>query len=187
MPWYYREKEEFEWVPLEKIKPYIELAEDMDVKVLIALAWLTGARISELLELTPMNFLIDPDRDTFSITIKAKKKGKTGFPTFSLTKDPFIQDLILPYINSFSSESKLFGRSKRRYQQILEQLNKTIHPNDKREWITFHYLRHSRLTYLARKLYATPEELKSWTGHKSSAFEEYFAPRKVERFKGKIK
>jgi len=185
MPTYYIKKEKFKPIFKEEIEIYLKKVKNNEFKVLLALAWLTGARISELLELTPEDFLVDKEKDLVSITIKAKKHGKVGFPTFSL-KDPFI-DLILDFLKTFKEGEKLFKKSKRRYQQMLLELNKKIYPNDKSKWITFHYLRHSRLTFLARFEGATPEELKSWTGHRSSAFESYFAPRRVERFKGKIR
>jgi len=184
MPKYYIPKQEFKVISYEEIKPYIDLAPDLDSKVIIALAWLTGARIQELVNLESKDFLIDRENDRVVITIRALKHGKVGYPTFSFS-DPFIADLIVPYVEG--KNGKIFKRGKRRYQQILKSLNTVLHGNDTSKYITFHYLRHSRLTFLARELRAFPEELKSWTGHKSVAFEEYYAPRRVERFKGKFR
>jgi integrase len=184
MPDYYIPKQEFKVISYEEIKPYIKLAPDLESKVIIALAWLTGARIQELVNLEGKDFLIDRENDRVVITIRALKHGGIGYPTFSFS-DPFISDLIVPFVEG--KQGRLFSRGKRRYQQILQEINLKLYPNDTSKWITFHYLRHSRLTFLARELRAFPEELKSWTGHRSQAFEEYFAPRRVERFKGKIR
>jgi integrase len=184
MPRYYIPKQDFKVISYEEIKPYIELAPDPESKVIIALSWLTGARIQEIANLEGKDFLIDKENDRVVITIKALKHGKIGYPTFSFS-DPFISDLIVPFVEG--KQGRLFSRGKRRYQQILQELNMRIHGFDTSRWITFHYLRHSRLSFLARELRAFPEELKSWTGHRSQAFEEYFAPRRVERFKGKIR
>jgi integrase len=186
MPCYYRDKKTFEIVTKEQIEKYIFSTNDEEFRVLLALAWLTGARISELLDLKKQDFLLDQNRDIVMITIRAKKHGRIGYPTFSFS-DPFVSDLIIPYINNIGEEQKLFRRSKRRYQQMLLRLNKDIWGENKSKYITFHYLRHSRISFLARILGALPEELKSWTGHRSTAFEEYFAPRRTERFRGKIR
>jgi len=186
MPKYYRDKTAFEVVRKEEIEPYILNAQNEEMRIVLALAWLTGARISEILELKKQDFLINKERDSITITIKAKKRGKFGFPTFSFS-DPFI-DLVVDYVyNIDNNQQKLFKKSKRRFQQMLLELNKKIYGENTEKYITFHYLRHSRISYLARELGALPEELKSWTGHRSTAFEEYFAPRRTERFKGKIK
>lgn len=183
MPIYYRKKESFQEVSLQEISKYIQACEDEEMKVLLALAWLTGARLVELLSLEKGDFSFRStlDKELVTITIKARKGGKKGFPTFDLNADPFIKEIV----NFVNTREKIFTKGKRRFQQLLNALNKKIYPENKENWITFHYLRHSRITFLAR-MGATPEEIKSWTGHKSSAFEEYFQPRKVERFAGKI-
>ena len=184
MPKYYIPKHEFRIITSEEIKPYIEKAEKEEVKAIIALAWLTGARISDLLKLKRENFLVDEERKMLTVVIQASKGGSVGFPTFSF-EDPFVP-IILQYLQKFDRGQKLFRKTKRWYQQELFKLNMQIKGNNQNEWITFHYLRHSRITYIARVLKATPEEIKSFTGHRSSAYEEYVAPRRVERFAGKF-
>ncbi len=190
MPVYYKDKDEFEIVTKEKIQKYLDIAEEEDFKVLLALAWLTGARISELLALKRRDVIIDEETKTISfklITLKQKKISLRELP-FSFD-DPFI-GMIIEYVKKIDDEyAKLFDYSKRYYQKELEKINKELYGDDeenKSEWITFHYLRHSLITYLARELNATPYEIKSWTGHKSSAFEEYIIQKAVERFKGKM-
>ena len=125
------------------------------------------------------------EAQTVTVTIRAKKHGKLGYPTFSYSDD-FVSDIILPAIRGKEYTARLFYNGKRRYQQLLLALNKQLSPTNQADWITFHYLRHSRITYLARNLQATPEELKGWTGHRSNAFDEYIASRKVKRFAGQL-
>lgn len=180
MPIYYKPKLDFGIVGKEEIMPYIEKAPDEHSKTLIALVWLTGMRVSEALRLTKERVKIDENEKIVMIVNESLKKGKTGYPTFAFS-DPFA-DII---INFFKANEKI-KYSKRRHQMILKKLNETIHGSDKSKYITFHYLRHSRITYLARVLGATPEEIKSWTGHRSTAFEEYYRPRTVKKFAGRL-
>jgi len=184
MPRYYIPKKEFKIVSYEEIKPYVDLAQDDEMKFCIAVVWLTGARIQEIINLNLEDVRIDEEKQDIIFYIKALKFGKIGYPTFGFNV-PFIKDLVIPYVRRLLT-NKFLSRGKRRYQQFMKELNEKIHGDNKKKWITFHYLRHSRLAFLGRVLRAFPEEFKSWTGHRSSAFEDYFAPRRVERFKDKI-
>jgi len=184
IPQYYIPKENFKIVTKDEILPYIAGTEDIEAKVVIAIAWLAGARIQEIVNLKKEDFIISDENKDLTIAIHALKFGKMGYPSFSYS-DPFVGELVVPYARQFA-EGKVFSKSKRRYQQILKNLNLKIHGEDTSKWITFHYLRHSVATYMGRVLRAFPEEFKSWFGHRSQAFEEYYAPRKVDRFKGKF-
>jgi hypothetical protein len=42
------------------------------------------------------------------------------------------------------------------------------------------------ISYLARELRASGWEIQSWTGHKSSAYEEYIIKTATDKFKGKL-
>lgn len=185
MPVYYIPKAQFKIVSQDEMRRYIDTAKESDTRAILALAWLTGARVQELLNLSKKDFIIGENTQDGMVIIRALKHGKTGYPSFSFS-DPFVDDVIMPYIAELAGEDRLFRRSKRHYQQKLHFLNLKLCPADTSMWITFHYLRHSRLTHLAQVLRAFPEELKSWTGHKSSAYEEYFAPRRIDRFKGRL-
>ena len=184
IPKYYIDRKDFKIITKDEILPYIYNTDDIETKVVIALAWSTGARIQEIVNLKKEDFIISDENRDLTISIKALKFGKIGYPSFSFD-DPFVKELIIPYVRQFI-EGKIFSRTKRTYQKKLENLNKKIHGDNIKKWITFHYLRHSLLTYMGRVLRAFPEEFKSWTGHRSQAFEEYYAPRKVDRFKGKF-
>ena len=186
MPLYYKSKESFQNVPVGEITRYITLAQPNELKVVLALTWLTGSRITEVISLTKGNIVIDDVNRQFALNYKALKHGKQAMPSFNYN-DPFVEEIIVPYVNSYKDTSfKLFTKSKRWYQQKLYDLNKRIYSDNKFNWITFHYLRHSRITFLTRTLLAQPDELKSWTGHSSTAFEVYLQPRKVDRFRGRI-
>lgn len=180
---YYRPKERFEVVPKEELMPILDSIKDKDYRMAVIIGWLTGARICEIIAFTKADFMIEGDNIT--IILRSRKHGKTGYPSFSIS-DAFITD-VLEYIAQLPDGAKLFcRRCTRSYQYALNKANKSLYPTDTNKWVTFHYLRHSRISYLARTLQATPEEIKSWTGHRSSAYEEYFQTRKVERFRGRI-
>jgi integrase len=183
MPRYYIPKEDFAIIKVGEIEPYLDMAPDEDSRMFIATCWLTGSRINEIAKLERKNIKINPDNRDLEFTIKAQKFGKVGFPGFSFD-DPFVR-MLIPFYEK-RKEGRVFQRGKRRYQQIILELNKSIHGSDTTKYLTFHQFRHSRISYLARELRASPEELKSWTGHRASSFEDYFAPRKIDRFKGKM-
>ncbi len=183
MPTYYVPKQHFKIVPKEKIQLYMHNT-DQEMRVLLALIWLTGLRIGDTLRLTIDNIHISEKMEDVVITVKASKGGTWANPSFSFD-DPFVKSVLLPYITNLD-RGNLFTKGRRRYQQKLQQLNKRLYGSETSKYITFHYLRHSRITHLARILHAFPEEIKAWTGHKTTQFEEYIAPRKVERFKGKL-
>ena len=183
MPHYYRPKMHFKIVPKEKIQTYIYNT-DKEMGVLLALIWLTGLRISDTIKLTVNNIHISEKMEDVVITIKSSKGGTWANPMFSFD-DPFVKSVLLPYITTLD-RGNLFTKGRRRYQQKLLSLNKRLYGSETSEYITFHYLRHSRITHLARVLRAFPEEIKAWTGHKTVQFDVYIAPRKVERFKGKL-
>lgn len=186
MPIYYIPKTQFKIVTAKEMQSFIDATPLPEMKVVLALAWITGARIQEILNLVPDDFKLNEASRDGMVIVRALKFGKIGYPSFSFS-DPFVSDVISTlYLAKGGGGSRLFSYSKRYYQKKLHDLNLTLYPNDTSKWVTFHYLRHSRLTHLAQVLRAFPEELKSWTGHRSSAFEEYFAPRRIDRFKGKL-
>jgi len=184
---YYIPKDEFKIVGLEEIKPYIENA-GQTTKALIALAWLTGARISELLLLKRGDFSIDEEKRELRIaipTLKRKDLRKREL-IFDIDKDPFIKDIIIPRVLKFKKDkSVIFHRSRRLYDMRLRKLNELLWGNDTKKWLTFHYLRHSRITWLARKRRLNVWEIQSFTGHKrSSSLDAYVIPEATKRAKG---
>ena len=183
MPNYYIPKHKFKIVYKKHIDPYLHYYSDKEFNALVAIIWLSGLRICDTLKLDKDSIFINGKDKSLLITVKASKGGTLANPSFGFN-DPYVVSVIMPYIQDVVY--KLFSRSKRRYQQMLLKANKGIHGTDTTKYITFHYLRHSRITYLARVLKAFPEEIKAWTGHRTTQFEEYIAPRRVERFKGRF-
>jgi len=184
MPSYYRPKNEFEIVTQEKLKLYLNKINDLEFKALLSLAWLTGARISELLEVKKKDFIITSDEIKLLIKTYKQKNHPIRELIFSI-KDPFT-NFVLDYLQNLDNEQTLFPKCKRTYQHRLQRLNKKIFGENKNEYITFHYLRHSLISYLARELRASAWEIQSWTGHKSSAYEEYIIKTATDRFKGQL-
>ncbi|MCS7231794.1 MAG: site-specific integrase [Elusimicrobiota bacterium] len=182
MPRYYIQKELFKVVEIDDIVKYIAAANDTDFLFFFLTVYLTGLRSCDVKKLRKENFQLR--KNLLTITTKVSKGGGVANMIFNIKKVPFARELYLYVVSR--NDDVIFRRSVRHYRRILQRLNEKIYGNDKSKWITFHYLRHSRITFLAR-LGATPEELKSWTGHKTSAFEEYIRTRKVLRFATKIK
>lgn len=190
MPMYYTPKRKFKVYGTEDIIPYIIHAEKEDFKPLISLAFLTGARISELLALRKKDFEINIEADELRLVLKTlKRKGDFNRElVFSIKADPFIQDIIVPFVEKLKwDDGKIFRMTKRTYQAKLLQLNKLIHGENTSSYIVFHQLRHSAITYLARDLRASAWEIASWTGHKSTAYEEYMIHGASKRFKGRLR
>lgn len=187
MPNYYTDKADFKVYTVDEIMPYIKNANGNRMKILIALAFLTGARISEMLALRKKDFLVI--NDELRIVMKTlKRKGDYKRELiFSINDDPFIKG-IMKFVDGLrKAETVLFPMTKRTYQARLLKLNRLIHGENTRKYIIFHQLRHSAITYLARDLRASAWEIASWTGHKSTAYEEYMIHGAAKRFKGKMR
>lgn len=183
MPKYYRKKEQFEIVPLERITLYVDTASAVDMKALLALVWLTSFRLEDATTLDHSNVVIDKVNRTLTFPKHVSKGGQMAYPSFSFD-DPFVERLV-KYIESIPYGLKLFRKSKRWYQDYLQGLNEKLCTR-KEDWLTFHYLRHSRISHLVHVLNAGIGDIKSWTGHKSNAFEEYFRAMETKKFRGRI-
>jgi len=181
---YYREKDRFEPISEAEVRELLAVMSDPDHHMAVILAWLTGARICEIVAFTKGDFQIDDGKMT--VILRSRKHGKTGYPSFNIT-DPFVSEVIAHVLELPVAGYVLQRRSTRTYQYAIESANKLRSPEDTSKWLTFHYFRHGRISYLARVLNASAEEIKSWTGHRSTAYEAYFQPRRVERFRGKIR
>lgn len=191
MPKYYDEIEQLRPISIEEIERYINEMPDEDSKVFLALCWLSGSRVNEIVKLQKNQVFINNKLRDMSLNYIALKHGKRAQPSFSF-RDPFIETLVLPYFEKINvgygdSTERIFMRGKRYYQKQLLKANKKLYGNDTKKFIIFHHLRHSRITYLAQALRATQEEMKAWTGHKTGTWMDYIAARKVDRFKGKIR
>lgn len=190
MPTYYVPKEEFKIIMKDDAMQYINMAKDEDYKFSIALMWLTGMRIQELVNLTIRSVTIENEERAVIVkfmALKQRKKKKIGVPNFSFS-DPFIEEIIIPYIGKAEGEGREYAlkrRSKSSYQKMLLAINKQIHGADKTRYLTFHQFRHSRITQLIKKG-ATTDELMSWTGRNTSDFSDYTIVQQTSKFRGKI-
>lgn len=188
MPKYYIPKEEFKIIPKEEIQPYLDAARDEDYKTALAVVWLTGMRIQEVVLLKARQISIDPTDQSMEIRFQALKRGRIGVPNFSWN-DTFVSDVVLPYVQGAYAQGRerLFKRkSKSSYQKTLQAINKQLHGEAKERYITFHQFRHSRATYLVR-LGATTDELIAWFGRRTTDFSDYTIATKTSRFRGHIK
>jgi len=188
MPHYYRPKEDFQVLKVSDVKPLLDNCRD-DLRVVVALAFLSGARIGEILQLRKKDVLIDKEHNDIRFLMSIEKLREVFIRElpFEITSDPFVQDIILPYIESMpNQEDLLFTTSQRRYQELLLESNRKTFGEETNKYITFHYLRHSDITYITRDLRSSEWEVKSHTGHKSSAYQEYMIHGSTDRFKGKM-
>ena len=184
MPRYYKGKAEFRIIGPEKIGPYLEACPAPWAKALLALVYLSGARVTEALRVRNVDITVEGN--DCLIKFITLKRGD-DFPRvhiYSLEATPYLKDIILPYFQQHVG----FDYTKRRAEQILHAINKKLSPQDTGEWITYHELRHSRNTYLARDLRATIWELRDWNGWKSSSMAStYVIPESSVRFRDRIK
>jgi integrase len=195
MTLYYIPRKNFQVLTEENLKPYLDLAR-YEMKPLLALAFITGARIGELVQLRKKDFIILPERNEFNILIPTLKRRDTETFIrelgFDIQNDSFIASIIIPYVNSLQSQEQLlFPLTKRSYEFKLKKLNEEIWGSEKEgklHWITWHYFRHSVLTYLGRNLRATSYEIQQWTGHESiESQKDYLIHSTANRFRGRMK
>lgn len=179
MPKYYHDKKDFKIIPKEDVDRLIGLFDRDDMKVLIALIWLTGARVGELLKVEKKHITITSDE--FKIILETfKTKPRIYREIVFSAYTPYIRFLIIPYVEK--SQDRLFHYSKRRYQQLLQKANKITGL-----YYTFHEFRHSRLSFLARTLRASVSEMMDWTGWKTAdPIPIYVMRGTADRFKDKI-
>lgn len=136
----------------------------LKIKALISLLYLTGHRVSEVLELRKDDFRVVDDKVNISIYVQKRREPYKHTVWFSLSKTPYI-DLVIEYVESVESEKLLFeseyGLDKPMTRQyvgkILKTLNPRIHP---------HLFRHTRATLFARMGY-TPYQIQIWFGWKT--------------------
>lgn len=179
MPAYYRLKKKFGVVRVDEIQKYIDAAQTIDMKVLLSLAWLSGQRMIQMLRLHRNDISIE--KDGLIISYSAAKHGKETTHVYGLD-DPYVQ-YIIAYITT--RDGIIFPLCKRSYQSKLLKINKLIYPDNKEQWLIFHYFRHARITHWIRNLGLQPAEVKDLTGHKSTAYEEYFQVQKAAKIKGR--
>ena len=149
-------------VSKEEAEMMIERASNLRDKFLVAIFYLTGARINELTKLrreniTQFEYYGEEYIRIKLITEKRRKSGERFMiieRTLEIPKTAPFMDIVLSYIEQIK-EGPLIKITDRRIRQIFDKLSdRTICPN---------MFRHSRLVKLARAG-ATIDELMYWKG-----------------------
>jgi len=170
---------------------------------MIALIYLTGARIGEMRLLRRKHVHLSQINEEISFVLPTFKKkrqigkdeyGKKIFKKIRKKRnvilglhDPFMKDLIIPFMLKPSHpNTRYWKKTKRSYQLYLGHLNKAIHGDNKKKYLTFHYLRHSAITHVARDLKASPYEVAALTGQNPASYEEYLIYDSPARFKNRM-
>lgn len=131
----------FEHVTQEEVRRLVAAAPTEKTRLLIKTLWATGARISEVLELTAK----DLDANHFTLNIHRKKR-----------REEFLQDLPIP--SDLAGELRLFIRTARRRGRIfvgdrtscfrtIQRLGRKVLNRD----ISPHYFRHGKAYALVKK------------------------------------
>jgi len=184
---YYIPRDQFHIIDRPEIQPYIDKAPGDDFRFAVATAWLTGMRISEIVDLKQGNFSVQEHDQSLTINYQSKKHGRKGAPSFLWT-DPFVSEIVLPYFRKAEGERRdrlLIRTTTRRYQQLLQKLNKELHGSEESRFITFHQMRHSRITYLVQVLQATIPEVMGFTG-RATVPNEYMILQQTAKFRGRF-
>lgn len=168
-------------VSYEECKALVRVARDVREKTWVIMLWLTGARPSELLEMTKDDITIEETRTSF--TIRTKKLKKTGeflvekrHLVLHIIEDDVFIKIINRYLKRLREGSRIFQFSRQTGNNILERvgydaLGIKLCPYN---------FRHSRMTLLAEKG-ASIEELKRFKGARTDhSVRPYLHARKVE-------
>ncbi len=166
----------------EHIQSMLNKCNTIEHKVVIVLLYLTGARTSEVTNLTTDDFVEGVD-DEILISLPTKKGGYPRTLPIGIGS-PFMSEIIIPYLAWLKNinRKRLFVSCKSRHT-VHGLFNKT---SDK--LITPYTFRHNRLTKLA-KIGASPYELMIWKGAKNlKSVAPYIAksPAMVKRLRNKI-
>jgi len=138
-----------------------------DIKAIVSLLYLTGARVSEVLALTPYSARIDKTEVEISIPnlkLRGDKKQKYGafVPSRTLVfnrtgKTKWFMDHVIRHINRCRKleTKKLFEFNRFKVWYELKKASEIVSP---------HSFRHSRLQTLADKG-ATQHQIRAFAGH----------------------
>lgn len=141
-----------------------------EMKAIISLLYLTGARISEVLALTPSSFVLSKSTSEVKITIlilkrrKGRRKGTEPYRhtrTLTFSRSAPFMNHVMNYVREsrliLHPEGRLFSISRQLVGYYIWKVSKIIAP---------HSFRHSRLQKLADKG-ATARQIQAFAGHAS--------------------
>lgn len=157
-------KSEGEILTKGEVDVMIDTTEQDQIKVLIAILYLTGHRVSEVLQLKKEDITFVNKRMNIKLIVEKRREYFEHTIWFNIERTPYI-DLIKSYVYSLKDNQLLFESEysdthiTRQYVgRILRSLNPRVHP---------HLFRHTRATRLANLGY-TEFQIQNWFGWKSS-------------------
>lgn len=142
-----------------EVSQLVDNMHTLELKAIIAALYLTGARISEVLQLKTNN-IIKKDKDVTIILVSLKRRGNSSSkPTRSLTfeEDAKLMNYLLDYKDFMERKriKRMFKLSRQMVWYHIRQHTDVISP---------HCFRHSRLQQLA-DAGAGSHRLRSFAGH----------------------
>jgi len=123
---------------------------------LLAVLYLTGQRISEILALRPGDITVKDDRVVFKFLMKKKRSKGALIPRHNVPislKSPYIVDFLV-YLKERVESEVVFTIDRNKAWRLIKELNPNCY---------LHFFRHTRLSRLAEQG-ATGPELMTWAG-----------------------
>ena len=146
----------------QEVSEMIFIADDQEIKAIISLLYITGARISEILNLNNDDITYHTENNSkyIRLRIRTLKQKKTGSPFVRLRflefniNTPFIINFI-EYLPSRAKHDKVFTRYRELAYYYIKKTNRYLSP---------HAFRHSRAQKFA-DIIVNPFKLMALTGH----------------------
>jgi len=137
-----------------EVEEMVERAESLRDKALIAFLYLTGARISEALEVRAEDFRREGDWILVSVITLKKRRGERPRRLIPLPVGDPLTKTVMAWVEKVG-EGRLWPFSRRWALEIIKRANPQAF---------CHLLRHTRLTHLVVEHDFGPYELVKWTG-----------------------
>jgi len=142
----------------QRLKEMIYDCKDPIAKILFTVAYLTGARINEVLDIRKkdisISWALGKKVLLFDMLNEKNKKRPRKYLPIPFEKEEWFINIILPYIEVLLPDNKLFNFNKHRAYQILK----------KYFGMGCHYVRHIRLTHLVILYNFNDRFLTMWAG-----------------------
>lgn len=156
----------------QEVLSTIRNADTDETRAFVCFLALTGARISEILNIQAKDIEVGEDFWTLSIlTLKQRPKQWQIPPrrTLKFPRDILFEKIIKPYINNghFSSITKLFPKSDTFYSYKLKQANPNVYP---------HLFRHTLASKFSERV--DSYDLKEWFGWSSIIMSDKYVHRR---------
>lgn len=147
---------------MDEVEAMINIADNIQVKAMVSLLWLTGCRVSELLLIRKKDFTVDVNNNRLLvniITLKTRKKNlvKTRRTLPISLEAPFIE-YVIDYFSYVNPEDRMFPFYRVKVWRMIKELNPSA-------WV--HLFRDTRNTRLAEQGVGT-HQLMVWNGWTNS-------------------